>query len=60
MLTMVFSIDDKDKLIAQGQKFICEQKVGDDIVYLFNCSRINLEELNVKYVRTNKINFEGR
>lgn len=60
MLTMVFSIEDKDKLIAQGQKFICEQKAGDDIVYLFNCSRINLEELNVKYVRTNKINFEGR
>ena len=60
MLTMVFSIKDKDKLIAQGQKFICEQKAGEDIVYLFNCSRINLEELNVKYVRTNKINFEGR
>ena len=60
MLTMVFSIEDKDKLIAQGQKFICEQKACGDIVYLFNCSRINLEELNVKYVRTNKINFEGR
>ena len=60
MLTMVFSIEDKDKLIAQGQKFICEQKTGEDTVYLFNCSRINLEELNVKYVRTNKINFEGR
>lgn len=60
MLTMVFSIEDKDKLIAQGQKFICEQKAGEDIVYLFNCSRINLEELNIKYARTNKINFEGR
>ena len=60
MLTMVFSIEDKDKLIAQGQKFICEQKTGENTVYLFDCSRINLEELNVKYVRTNKINFEGR
>lgn len=60
MLTMVFSIEDKDKLIAQGQKFICEQKTGEDTVYLFNCGRINLEELNIKYVRTNKINFEGR
>ena len=60
MLTMVFSIEDKDKLIAQGQKFICEQKAGEDIVYLFNCSRINLEEQNIKYIRTNKINFEGR
>ena len=60
MLTIVFSIEDKDKLIAQGQKFICEQKAGDDIVYLFNCSRINLEEQNIKYIRTNKINFEGR
>ena len=60
MLTMVFSIEDKDKLIAQGQKFICEQKAGEDTVYLFNCSRINLEEQNIKYIRTNKINFEGR
>ena len=60
MFIMVFNVEDKDKLIAQGQKFICEQKVGNDIAYLFNCNRVNLEEQNIKYVRTNKINFEGR
>ena len=60
MFIMVFNIEDKDKLIVQGQKFICEQKVGNDIAYLFNCNRVNLEEQNIKYVRTNKINFEGR
>lgn len=60
MFIMVFNVEDRDKLIAQGQKFICEQKVGNDIAYLFNCNRVNLEEQNINYIKTNKINFEGR
>lgn len=60
MFVMIFNIEDKNKLISQGQKFICEQRNGDGVVYLFECKRINLEEQNIKYVKTNKINFGGR
>lgn len=60
MFVMIFSIEDKNKLISQGQKFICEQKHGDSTVYLFECKRMNFEEQEIKYVKTNKINFEGR
>ena len=58
MFTMVFSNEDKQKLIKTGANFVCEQKMGNDIVYLFSGKiNINFEENKIKYKRTNKLNF---
>ncbi len=58
MFTMVFSNEDKQKLIATGAKFMCEQKMGQEIAYLFSGNiNINFEENKIKYKRTNKLNF---
>ena len=35
MLLQAFSKEDKEKLIQNGCKFITEQKIGDNIVYVF-------------------------
>ena len=56
MFTMVFSNEDKLKLIPSGANFMCEQKLGEDIVYLFSGNiNINFEESKIKYVRINDI-----
>jgi hypothetical protein len=56
MFTMVFSNEDKQKLLASGAKFIGEQKLGNDIVYLFSGKiNINFEESKIKYAKTNDI-----
>jgi len=56
MFTMVFSNEDKQKLITNGAKFVCEQKMGKDTVYLFSGNiNINFEENKIKYTKTNDI-----
>ena len=58
MFTMVFSNEDKQKLLATGANFVCEQKMGNDIVYLFSGKiNINFEENKIKYAKTNELKF---
>ena len=46
MLLQVFSQKDKEKLIQCGCKFITEQKLGDNIVYVFEADN----KLNFLYL----------
>lgn len=56
MFTMVFSNEDKQKLLASGATFVCEQKLGNDTVYLFSGKiNINFEEKRIKYAKTNDL-----
>lgn len=56
MFTMVFSKEDKQKLISTGANYVCEQTFGNDIVYLFSGNiNINFEENKIKYTKTNDI-----
>jgi hypothetical protein len=56
MFTMVFSNEDKQKLLASGAKFVTEQKLGNDRVYLFSGKiNINFEENKIKYAKTNDL-----
>ncbi|MEG2289641.1 MAG: hypothetical protein RSC24_06700 [Clostridium sp.] len=58
MFLMVFE-GDKNKLLKKGCKLICEQKIGNEICYVFqNTKRVNFEKENIKYFKINKINFE--
>lgn len=58
MLLQVFSIEDKDKLISNGYRFITEQKLGDVVVYLFeNNNKLKFSDLGVKAKFTNKMYF---
>jgi hypothetical protein len=56
MFTMVFSNEDKQKLLASGATFVCEQKLGNEVVYLFSGKiNINFEENKIKYAKTNDL-----
>lgn len=58
MLLQVFNKVDKEKLIQNGCRFITEQKLGDNIVYVFeNKNKLNFSELGVKVRFTNKLYF---
>lgn len=58
MLLQVFSEEDKEKLIQSGCTFITEQKLGDNIVYVFeNKDKLNFSDLGVKARFTNKLYF---
>lgn len=57
-MIQVFSIEDKGKLIKNGFKFITEQKLGENTVYVFeNNNKLNFSNLNVKYRLSNKLYF---
>lgn len=57
-MIQVFSIEDKDKLIKYGFKYVCEQNIGDSKVYLFaDNNKLNFSILGVKARVTNKMNF---
>ena len=56
MFTMVFSNEDKQKLLSSGATFVGEQKLGQDTVYLFSGKiNINFEENKIKYAKTNDL-----
>ena len=56
MFTMVFSNKDKEKLLASGANFVCEQKLGNNTVYLFSGKiNINFEENKIKYAKTSNV-----
>lgn len=58
MLVLVFSEEDKEKLIKYNQGFICVQKFGDIEGYLFECdAHFNFAENDIKYVISNRITF---
>ena len=58
MYTIVFSKEDKDKLIQNGGTFLGEQKIGDNVTYLFkNSKNINFDKLNITYEKTNDVLF---
>ena len=56
----VFSLEDKEELIKKGFNFMFEQKIGDKIVYVFECHKIKFSEEDlkgIKYRITNKMYF---
>lgn len=58
MLLQVFNTEDKEKLIQNDCRFITEQKLGDNIVYVFEGkNKLNFSELGVKVRFTNKLYF---
>ena len=58
MLLQAFNKKDKEKLIQNGCKFITEQKIGNDVVYIFeNKNKLNFSELGIKVKLTNKLYF---
>lgn len=57
-MIQVFSIEDKDKLIKSGFKYVCEQNIGDLKAYLFaDNNKLNFSALGIKARVTNKMNF---
>lgn len=58
MYTIVFSKEDKNKLIQNGGKYLGEQQMGNNIAYLFKDSKnINFDKLNINYEKTNDVLF---
>lgn len=58
MFLQVFNKEDKGKLIQNGCKFITEQKLGDNIVYVFeNENKLNFSGLGINARFTNKLYF---
>lgn len=58
MLLQVFNTEDKEKLIQNDCRFITEQKLGDNIVYVFEAKdKLNFSKLGVKVRFTNKLYF---
>ena len=58
-MTFIQCFDDstKDKLVALGYKFIKKDKVGNDIVYLFENNVKNQSFSNMKISFTNRMTF---
>ena len=49
MFIQVFSLESKNQLISQGYKFIMEQKLGENKVYVFeNNNKLKFGDLNMK------------
>lgn len=59
MMVQVYSEKDKNILINNGLKFICENKLGDTTCYTFefNNNKLNFDGLDVKYKITNRLTF---
>lgn len=57
-MIMVFSKNEKDKLVANGCKFICEQPMSNGVGYIFQSdNRINFVKEDIRYVRINKLHL---
>lgn len=58
MFVQVFSLEDKNELIKKDYKFITEQKLGKNTVYVFeNNNKLNFSDLKIKYKLSNKLYF---
>lgn len=58
MFIYVFSETERDKLLLNGYKFICENQVGNKSAYVFeNNNKINFEKLNIMAYKTNRLYF---
>ena len=55
MIIAVINEEDKNKLLALKQKFICEQKSKNKVVYLFDINKTFLENTSIKYANFNKL-----
>lgn len=53
MFYLVFSKEDKEKMISNGAIFIKEENGA----FLFRVNSFNFETHDIKYVRTNDLNF---
>lgn len=57
-MIMVFTEEEKNKLITLGGKFVCEQKIKDKVGYLFkDMPKIKFEDNNINYIKTNKMSL---
>lgn len=56
---MLYVLDEesRDKLLLKGCTFICNQKIGEQNVFLFEDNKINFDKENIKIYRTNKMCF---
>lgn len=58
LLVQVFSLQDKEKLINNGYKFITEQQLGNVVAYIFEDNKqLKFSDLGVKAKFTNKLYF---
>lgn len=58
MFIYVFSEGDKEKLLLSGYKFVCKNKIGDNLAYIFEDNKkLNFEKLDVKAYKTSKLYF---
>ena len=56
----VFSLEDRDKLMLMGYRFLGEQTIGKAQVFLFEYHKMNFDKKdfeNIKYRITNKVWF---
>lgn len=54
-----FTRNAKEELLANGFKYVCEQHMGEQTVYVFNndCDKLNFTLDKSKYVLDNKLFF---
>lgn len=58
MMIQVFTEKDKEVLIKNNYRFICENKLGDTTCYTFEFNnKLNFDSLDIKYRLTNKLYF---
>lgn len=57
-LIQVFSIEDKNKLLSKGYKFLLEQEMGGMKAYVFEDNKtLNFDLKEVKALRSNTLYF---
>lgn len=58
MFVYVFTELEKDKLLLNGYKFICKNKIGDNLAYIFeDNNKLNFGKENIKGYKTSKLYF---
>lgn len=58
MFIYVFSDEDKEKLLLNGYKFVCKNKIGDNLAYIFEDNKkLCFEKLDIKAHKTSKLYF---
>lgn len=57
-MIQVFSIEDRDKLIANGYKYLGKNNIGDTTTYVFQENgNLKFSLNNVKFAKLNRLNF---
>lgn len=58
MFLCAFSEEDKTKLIKNGYRFICTNKIGDRDVFIFEDNKmLKFNKDDIKVFKTNKLYF---